>query len=103
MELPGGAPRGITTDTAHEQVPTWSPDGLWLAYVTWTEDGGRLMKVRADGKGAAVQLTPDVAFYDAPVGSPHGHPGVFVNAPRAPPIPHPSPPPSHPHQPPPAP
>ncbi len=84
MELPGGAPHRITTDTAHEQVPTWSPDGLWLAYVTWTEDGGRLMNVRADGKGAAVQLTPDVAFYDAPVWSPDGQRVVFVKGPRAP-------------------
>src|SRR5258708_519173 len=84
MERPAGAPRRLTTDTAHEQVPTWSPDGLWLAYVTWTEDGGRLMKVRADGKGAAVQLTPDVAFYDAPVWSPDGQRVVFVKGPRAP-------------------
>jgi Tol biopolymer transport system component len=84
MDLPGGPPRRVTSDTAHEQVPTWSPDGLWLAYVTWTEDGGRLMKVRADGKGAAVQLTPDLAFYDAPVWSPDGQRVVFVKGPRAP-------------------
>ena len=27
MDLPGGAPRRLTSDSVHEQVPTWSPDG----------------------------------------------------------------------------
>jgi len=35
MDLPGGAPRRLTSDTVHEQVPAWSPDGQWIAYVTW--------------------------------------------------------------------
>src|SRR6058998_2893422 len=84
MDLPGGAPRRLTSDTVHEQVPAWSPDGLWIAYVTWTEAGGTLMKVRADGRGAPVRLTPDVAFYDVPVWSPDGQKVVFVKGPRAP-------------------
>jgi len=83
MDLPGGAPRRLTSDTVHEQVPAWSPDGQWIAYVTWTQDGGSLMKTRADGRGTAVRLTPDVAFYDVPVWSPDGQKVVFVKGPRA--------------------
>src|SRR5256885_3802163 len=84
MELPGGAPRRLTSDSVHEQVPAWSPDGQWIAYVTWTQDGGTLMKARADSHGAPVRLTPDAAFYDVPVWSPDGQKVVFVKGPRAP-------------------
>ncbi|PYP07481.1 MAG: amidohydrolase, partial [Gemmatimonadetes bacterium] len=44
MDLPNGTPRRLTNDTVKEQVPAWSPDGLWLAYVTWTDVGGTLNK-----------------------------------------------------------
>src|SRR5256886_8208667 len=84
MDLPGGAPRRLTADTVHEQVPAWSPDGQWIAYVTWTEAGGSLMKVRADGRGAPVRLPPDVAFYDGPVCSPDGQKVVAIKGPRGP-------------------
>jgi Tol biopolymer transport system component len=84
MDLPGGAPRRLTTDTVHEQVPVWSPDGQWIAYVTWSDAGGYVAKVRADGRGAPVRLTPDAAFYDAPVWSPDGQRIVVVRGPRQP-------------------
>jgi Tol biopolymer transport system component len=84
MDLPGGAPRRLTTDTVHEQVPVWSPDGLWIAYVTWSDAGGYVVKVRADGRGAPVRLTTDAAFYDAPVWSPDGQRIVVVKGPRQP-------------------
>jgi Tol biopolymer transport system component len=83
MDLPGGTPRRVTNDAVKEQVPAWSPDGQWLAYVTWTDQGGSLNKVRADGRGRAVRLTADTAFYDNPVWSPDGSRIVFVKGPRA--------------------
>src|SRR5437773_5953407 len=46
MDLPGGTPRRLTNDTVHEQVPMWSPDGQWVAYVTWSNSGGSINKVR---------------------------------------------------------
>ncbi len=78
MDLPGGTPRRLTNDTVHEQVPMWSPDGQWLAYVTWSNSGGSINKVRADGRAAPVRLTADAAFYDTPAWSPDGQRIVAV-------------------------
>ncbi|MGE5800918.1 MAG: amidohydrolase family protein [Gemmatimonadota bacterium] len=84
MDLPSGTPRRLTSDTVKEQVPAWSPDGQWLAYVTWTDQGGTLNKIKADGRSRPVRLTADTAFYDTPVWSPDGTRIVVVKGPRAP-------------------
>jgi len=84
MDLPSGTPRRLTSDTVKEQVPAWSPDGQWLAYVTWTDQGGTLNKIKADGRSRPVRLTTDSAFYDTPVWSPDGARIVVVKGPRAP-------------------
>jgi len=83
VDLPHGAPRRLTADTVHEQVPAWSPDGQWIAYVTWTEQGGSVMKIRPDGRGKQ-RLTPAPAFYDDPVWSPDGQRLVVIKGPREP-------------------
>jgi dipeptidyl aminopeptidase/acylaminoacyl peptidase len=84
MDLPNGTPRRLTDDTVHEQAPAWSPDGQWVAYVTWTSSqGGALMKVRADGR-VRTRLAPDPAFFDSPVWSPDGQRLVAVKGPRQP-------------------
>ena len=44
MDWPGGTPRRVSTSAAIEAEPAWSPDGRSLAWVTWTNDGGRLYK-----------------------------------------------------------
>ncbi len=84
MDLPSGTPRRLTTDSVKEQVPTWSPDGQWIAYVTWTDRGGVVNKIRADGRSRPTRLTVDTAFYDTPVWSPDGQRIVVVKGPRAP-------------------
>ncbi|PYP72499.1 MAG: amidohydrolase [Gemmatimonadetes bacterium] len=84
MDLPSGPPRRLTSDTVHEQVPVWSPDGQWIAYVTWTEEGGYVAKARADGRSAPVRLTPEAAFYDTPAWSPDGQRIVVIKGPRLP-------------------
>ena len=83
MDLPGGTPRRLTGDSVKEQVPAWSPDGQWLAYVTWTDEGGTLNKIKADGRSRPIRLTTDSAFYDTPVWSPDGARIVVVKGPRA--------------------
>jgi Tol biopolymer transport system component len=84
MDLPGGTPRRLTTDSVKEQVPAWSPDGQWIAYVTWTDRGGAVNKIRADGRSRPTRLSVDTAFYDTPVFSPDGQRIVVVKGPRAP-------------------
>jgi len=84
MDLPRGTPRRLTSDTVHEQVPAWSPDGQWIAYVTWTDQGGHVAKIRADGRGRPQRLTAEPAFYDHPAWSPDGQRIVVIKGPRAP-------------------
>ena len=44
MDWPGGTPRRVSTLDAIEAEPAWSPDSRSLAWVTWTDEGGRLYK-----------------------------------------------------------
>ncbi|HKW41030.1 MAG TPA: amidohydrolase family protein [Gemmatimonadales bacterium] len=83
MDLPQGTPRRLTTEAVHEQVPAWSPDGQWISYVTWSDQGGYVDKVRAGG-GPPQRLTADPAFYDHPVWSPDGQRIVVIKGPRGP-------------------
>jgi len=82
MDMPGGKPRRVTNDKNREFLPTWSPDGQWIAYVTWSEEGGHIWKTRADGNGSPQQLTRVAAYYRDPVWSPDGQRIVALRAPR---------------------
>jgi len=69
----GPRPVRLTSGDAWEFKPAWSPDGEWIAYVTWSmNDGGHIWKTRADGTGAPQQLTTYPAFYTDIVFSPDG-------------------------------
>lgn len=81
MELPKGTPVRVTSGDAREFQPAWSPDGDWLAYVTWSENGGQIWKTRSDGKGAPQQLTRVPAFYRDVAWSPDGAKIVALRAP----------------------
>jgi len=79
-----GAPRRLTGDgagvPAREYAPTFSPDGKWVAYVTWTDaEGGGVWKAPVpDGSGAPVRLTRAAGHYANPAWSPKGDRLVFV-------------------------
>ncbi len=70
-DLPDGAPQRLTTGNAREFQPAWSPDGKWLAYVSWSSEGGQLWKIPAAG-GTPIRLSRSVAVYSNPVWSPDG-------------------------------
>jgi hypothetical protein len=57
-----------------------------LAYVTWSEQGGDVMRVRTDGRGPAApeRLTRTSAFYDRPAYTPDGQRLVVARGPRQP-------------------
>jgi len=69
-EPPGSYPtirdaRRLTDGDDVEHAPVWSPDGQFVAYVTWNDvDGGNIHRVRPDGTGRPERLTPVAAFFD---------------------------------------
>ncbi|MBN1211591.1 MAG: PD40 domain-containing protein [candidate division Zixibacteria bacterium] len=72
IAYPGGDTSWVTcTDPVdggcQGENPTWSPDGLWLAF----EDGLEIMKVRRTG-GAAVQVVGNLNDVTEPTWSPDG-------------------------------
>jgi len=94
MDLPSGTPRRLTTTDEGEHSPVWSPDGRYIAYVSWTEEGGDIWRIPAAGCPPAKagsppaggckpeKLTRQSAFYDQIAYSPTGARIVAVRAPR---------------------
>ena len=86
MDLPNGTPRRLTPQGGRtgEHSPVWSPDGRYLAYVTWTEAGGDIYRARSDGRGAPERLTRQRAYYRGVNYTPDGRRLVAVRGPRQP-------------------
>jgi Tol biopolymer transport system component/imidazolonepropionase-like amidohydrolase len=78
MNLPQGTPRRLTNSSIGEFMPAWSPDGRYIAFVTWSSEGGQILRVPAAG-GQAEQLTRRPAFYSYPVYSPDNSKIVFIS------------------------
>ncbi len=83
VNLSGGAPRLLTSapqgagSTEGEFMPTWSPDGRFIAYVTWTVTGGHIKRVAAGG-GASETLTRFEGYYLDPAYTPDGSKVVYL-------------------------
>lgn len=77
QDLPNGTPRRVTNTNDGEFMPTWSPDGRSIAYVTWSGQGGQINSVSPDG-GTPRQLTNQAAYYANPVYSPDGSKIVYI-------------------------
>ena len=72
QEMEGGEPRRLTDLDLIEAQPTWSPDGEWVAFVTWSPAGGHVYKTRISGSEAPVRLTIRPAIYQQPAWSSGG-------------------------------
>jgi Tol biopolymer transport system component/imidazolonepropionase-like amidohydrolase len=81
MDLPSGTPKRLTTSDEGEHSPVWSPDGKYIAFVSWTEEGGDIWRIPAAG-GKPEKLTRAQAFYEDLAYSPTGSRIVAVRAPR---------------------
>lgn len=78
-----GQPRRLTNATWKEYSPAFSPDGAWIAYVSWADSvGGYLWKAQANGTGSPVRLTDQPATIRIPQWSPAGDRLVYSWAPR---------------------
>ncbi|HEV8699665.1 MAG TPA: amidohydrolase family protein [Candidatus Polarisedimenticolia bacterium] len=65
-------PRRLTKDSVREYAPEFSPDGRFIAYVTWSDAGlGHVWKIRSAG-GAPQRLTRSAGHYVNPSWSPKG-------------------------------
>jgi Tol biopolymer transport system component/imidazolonepropionase-like amidohydrolase len=81
MDIPSGKPTRLTNASVGEFMPTWSPDGRFIAYVTWSSQGGQICRVAADGASPPEPLTRSAAYYTEPAFSPDGTKIVFTVGP----------------------
>ncbi len=65
MDLPTGTPRRLTNLADGEFMPAWSPDGRYVAFVTWSPEGGHVYRVPAAG-GQPERLSRNAAWYSEP-------------------------------------
>jgi Tol biopolymer transport system component len=84
MVLPNGKPhRLVPSENVGEFQPTWSPDGQYIAYVTWNDiDGGTVSRIRSDGSGQPQKLSNKAAYYEKPAYSLDGRRIVVGRGPR---------------------
>ena len=82
MDYPNGTPRRLTQGAEGEFQPAWSPDGQWVAYVTFPNNaGGNIYRVRADGSGQPQKLTTENAYWRTPAFTPNGSRILAVKGP----------------------
>jgi Tol biopolymer transport system component/imidazolonepropionase-like amidohydrolase len=76
--LPGGPPRRLTAGSGpFEFYPSFSRDGQWIVYTTWSDAGfGRVRVVRPDGSGGR-DVVARRGHYTEPSFSPDGRTIVF--------------------------
>ena len=77
MDLPKGTPKKLVELDETQAQPVWSPNGEWLAFVTWQQEGGKLYKVRPNGRNLT-QLNKEDGVFQSPVWSNDGSKIVLI-------------------------
>ncbi|MBL8645565.1 MAG: PD40 domain-containing protein [Rhodospirillaceae bacterium] len=71
--LPSDHARPLVAGGDPQFQPSWSADGKWLHYVTWTrEHGGAVWKAPLDGSSAPQRLSEQGPYFTYPVPTPDG-------------------------------
>jgi Tol biopolymer transport system component len=71
MDLPDGEPHPLVDQSIGQFQPVYSPDGQWIAFVSWCDTlGGYLWRVRVGG-GQPERLTSFAGEYQRPSWSPN--------------------------------
>jgi Tol biopolymer transport system component len=81
MSLATKGLRRITHEPANGMHPTWSPDGLRLAYSSWRNGRSEIFTAAVDGSGAQVLVTMPTGDAIDPRWSPDGNYIAFVHVP----------------------
>jgi Tol biopolymer transport system component len=87
MDLPSGTPRRLTKSPHEtgEHSAVWSPDGRYLTYITWANEGGDIYRIATTSPNATPErLTRQTAFYSAVNYTPNGQRLVAYKSPRQP-------------------
>ncbi len=76
-----GSPRNLTRSSGRaERMPSWSPDGRWIAYLCDATGEYELYMTQSDGKGEPRQLTRDGSLFRySPTWSPDSKHIAFVD------------------------
>ncbi|MBA2301472.1 MAG: PD40 domain-containing protein, partial [Acidobacteria bacterium] len=78
--LPDGKPQRLTRDARFEFFPSWSRDGQWIVYTTWSDaEKGRVRVIKPDGSGAR-EVGTKPGHYVEPSFSPDGQKIVYRHA-----------------------
>jgi Tol biopolymer transport system component len=81
VDLPSGTPRRLTNQDIGEYYPTWSPDGLSVAFTTWNDREGHIMRAAVGAAPVApTRVTRVSAYYQQPAFSPNGARIVAIRA-----------------------
>ncbi|MFQ5943180.1 MAG: TolB family protein [Anaerolineales bacterium] len=79
MDLETGEVQQVTDTPGYEGKPTWSPDGLWVAYEAYYEDNFDIWILPLDGSQSPIQLTNNPGSDTAPAWDPGGRRIAFVS------------------------
>jgi imidazolonepropionase-like amidohydrolase/Tol biopolymer transport system component len=77
VDLPNGTPKKLLTLNETQAEPAWSPDGQWIAFVTWQAEGGKVYKVRPNGSNLT-QLNQADGVFQSPVWNNDGSKIVLI-------------------------
>ncbi len=79
LDLGSGEIDRLTTSLAYNSAPSFSPDGLWLAYESYIDENLEIVIAPIDGVQDAIRLTNYLGADSSPAWSPKGRQIAFVS------------------------